>query len=539
MQDTSRPVVVAGRVITLHPERPQADALAIVDGRVAAVGSRSDALAACPAGTPVLELPGTVVPGFIDSHVHMLWGGRDIERLDVSHAASVAEILELIREAVSTQPADGWLLGSASLDAEDLDEGRFPTLAELDEASGGRPLLLDRRAHDALANSAALMLAGIGRDTTDPPGGVIERDAAGDPTGFLVERPAAELVERATPRETLQDRLRWLAGIQPQFLARGITSVVDPALTPDELLAYQHAADAGLLRVRTTAMPLGDGEVAPAELAARFTSAGIDLRRCDDVLRVGPVKLFLDGGGSLGTALLREPWPGTDDYRGNQTTSTQGLHAYASWAAANDSGIGVHCVGGAAIDLTLEAFAAADAERPIAGLGFTLIHAYLWPSAANMSRARELGVLVATQAPLQFSFGRGLIRRFGADAVGRAHPLRSWLAAGVTVGGGSDGPNLATLAPLFAFWQMRRRAVEGLEEPVGVQEAVDAQQALELYTTGAAQVARAPERGRLAPGCVADLVALDVDPLSATPEECRDGHVLATLVGGDLVFDAR
>jgi predicted amidohydrolase YtcJ len=257
------------------------------------------------------------------------------------------------------------------------------------------------------------------------------------------------------------------------------------------------------------------------------------------VLRLGPIKLFLDGGGSLGTALLREPWPGSDGYFGNQTTSTAALRAYASWAAAHGRGIGVHCVGGAAIDLALEAFAAADAERRIAGLGFTLIHAYLWPSAENMARARGLGVLVATQAPLQWAFGPGLIRRFGVEAVGRAHPFRSWLAAGVTVGGGSDGPDLETLAPLFALWQLRRRTVQGRDEPVGAHEAVDARQALALYTTGAAAVALAPDRGRLAPGCVADLVALDVDPLTASPEACRDGHVLATMVGGKLAFDAR
>ena len=532
-------VVVAGDVITLDDGHPRVQAVGVVGGRVTAAGTLDEARAACPSGAPVLELPGTVVPGMIDSHVHMLWGGRDAERLELSNATSVAEMVAGIAAAAAAGPRDAWLLGSASLDREDLREGRFPTLAELDESAGGRPLLLDRRAHDGFANSAALAAAGIDGSTADPPGGVIERDAAGDATGFLVERPAVELVERAAPAASLADRLRWLAAIQTEFLARGITGVVDPALTPDELLAYQHAADEGALTVRTTAMPLGDGEVEPKEMMRRFAAAGVDLDRRDETLRIGPIKLFLDGGGSLGTALLREPWPGTDGYLGNQTTSTEGLRAYASWAAANGRGIGVHCVGGAAIDLALDAFAAADAEHPIAGLGFTLIHAYLWPSSENLAQARSLGVMVATQAPLQWKFGPGLIRRFGADEVGRAHPFRSWLDAGVTVGGGSDGPDLVSLAPLFGFWQMRARTVEGRDDAIGSDEAVTAQQALELYTTGAAAVALMPESGRLAPGCVADLVALDVDPLAATPEQCRDGGVLATVVGGQLVHDAR
>jgi predicted amidohydrolase YtcJ len=534
MTTTDGPLVVTGDVVTMWPPRPRVAAVAVAGGRVVAAGSRDEALAAAP-GATVLELPGTVVPGFIDSHVHLLWGGRDAERLDVSSAGSVAEVLAALR----TAPGDGWILGSAAIDAETLAEGRFPTLAELDEATGGRPLLLDRRAHDAFANSAALALAGIGDGTPDPPGGVVERGADGRPTGLLVERPAAELVERVTPADGLDDRRRWIETAQRRLLAHGITGVVDPALLPEELLAYQEAADAGELVVRTTAMPLGDGEVEPGELLARFTAAGVDLGRADDVLRVGPVKLFLDGGGSLGTALLDEPWPGTDGYRGNQTTSTAGLFAYARHLAAHGRGLGVHCVGTAAIELALDAFAAADAEHPIAGLGFTLIHAYLWPTAAQMVRARELGVLVATQAPLQFAFAPGLIRRFGEEAVGRAHPFRSWLEAGVTVGGGSDGPDWDTVAPLFSLWQMQRRTVAGRDDAIGAQEAVTAEQALALYTTGAAAVALMPDQGRLAPGCLADLAALDVDPLAAGPEACRDGAVLATVVGGELVHDAR
>jgi predicted amidohydrolase YtcJ len=128
------------------------------------------------------------------------------------------------------------------------------------------------------------------------------------------------------------------------------------------------------------------------------------------------------------------------------------------------------------------------------------------------------------------------VERFGRGRVGDAHPIASWLRAGVTVGAGSDGPGVP-LAPLFAIWQLQRRTIEGADEPVGAHEAVDARTALELYTTGAAAVAVAPERGRLTPGSPADLVALSVDPLRATPEECRDGDVLVTMVGGETVYE--
>jgi predicted amidohydrolase YtcJ len=526
--------ILTGDIITLDPARPRVEALAIDDGRIAAAGTRGDAAAAVPAGTPVRELRGTVVPGFIDSHVHMLWWGRERDRVSLSGARSIHEALERIAAFAAANPHKAWLEGSADIDERDLAEGRFPTHAELDAATGGRPLLLDRRSHDGIASTSALRAAGIDATTPDPPGGVIRRDGDGEPTGFLVERPAVELVERAMPPVAATDRLRWLRDIQPVFHAAGITTVVDPALSPGELDAYRALHERGELTMRTTVMPLGDGERHPDSVIAPF--GDLDALRGGDVLRLGPAKLFLDGGGSLGTALLDEDWPGSDGYRGNQTTSTEGLHTWAAWAARAGIGLGVHCVGTAAIGLTLDAFAAADAVSPIDGLPFTLIHAYLWPTPDQMRRTRELGVLVATQPPLQWSFGPGLVERFGAARIGDAHPIRSWLAAGVTVGAGSDGPGVP-LSPLFGLWQLQRRTIEGGDEPVGAHEAVDAQTALELYTTGAAAVAVAPERGRLTPGAPADLVALGVDPLRAAPEECRDGEVLLTMVGGDVVFE--
>jgi predicted amidohydrolase YtcJ len=534
-------LVVLGDIVTGAPNHPRATALAIADGRVVAVGDRDAALSAVAPGTPVMELGGTVVPGFIDSHVHMLWGGRDLERVDVSHARSVRELIEIVQAYAAANPGLEWLAGSAAVDRETLAEGRFPTLAELDEAAGGRPLFLDRRAHDAFANSEALRRAGITDSTPDPVGGVIERDTAGAATGFLVERPAAELVDRAMPEPTAADRARWLAAIQRDFLSWGVTSCVDPALTPVEMLAYQAAADAGELTVRTTIMPLGDGEIDPLAMAAAFTAAGVDLGRYDDVLRVGPWKLFLDGGGSLGTALLYEPWPGTDGYLGNQTTSTEGLFAYARHAATSGMGLGVHCVGSAAIDLCLDAYAAGGelTDRDLGELGFHLIHAYLWPSPEAMARTRELGVRVATQAPLQWDFGPALARHFGVEGAGRAHPFRSWLDAGCTVGGGSDGPGGETrISPLFGMWQMRTRMIRGFEEPVGPHEAVTAEEALMLYTTGAAALSRAPERGRLEVGAPADLLALDVDPLTDDLDALRAGSVRTTVVGGEVVFEA-
>jgi predicted amidohydrolase YtcJ len=156
-----------------------------------------------------------------------------------------------------------------------------------------------------------------------------------------------------------------------------------------------------------------------------------------------------------------------------------------------------------------------------------------------MARTRELEVGVATQAPLQWDFGPALARHFGVEGAGRAHPFRSWLDAGCVVGGGSDGPGGETrISPLFGMWQMRTRRIRGFDAPVGAQEAVTAEEALMLYTTGAAALSRAPERGRLAVGAPADLLELDVDPLTADADALREATVRRTLVGGEVVFEA-
>ena len=384
-------------------------------------------------------------------------------------------------------------------------------------------------------SSAALERAGVGAGTPDPVGGVIARDEAGVPTGLLVERPAVELVSAVVPSPSLDDRRRSLARIQPEYHAAGITGVVDPALLPDELAAYRAARAADELSVRMTAMPLAETSLGVDEAVERLRGGAERPGTGDEWLRIGAVKVFFDGGGSLGTALLREPWPGTDGYRGNQTVPTEVLDGIARECADEGWSLGVHAVGGAAIDAVLEVFDGVNRNRQLAPLRFSLIHAYLWPSAENVASAARLGVIVATQPPMQWRFAARLVEKFGAERIGQATPLRSWLDGGVVVAGGSDGPGIPH-EPLLGMWHARTRIVEGLDEPLGLHEAISAEEALRLYTTSAAYASFAEhERGVLKPGMLADWVALSVDPLTADPEELRTARVLETAVGGRVV----
>jgi predicted amidohydrolase YtcJ len=520
----------------MDPARPRAAAMAVRDGRILAVGTRDEALAALPAAE-VRSVPGTVVPGLIDAHVHTLIAGLELRRLDVSDARSVAEIVERIGAHLNGGGPDDWLVVAAHVQAEELAEKRLPTRADLDPVTGDRPVFLDRRTHDAVANSAALAAAGIDSATADPVGGEIERDAAGAPTGVLIERPAAELVWDLVPEISEADRRTALREIQPAFHALGITGAAEPGLTPAEMGTYQAARADGELTVRTFAMPLADTDLPVDELLAGLRGTGVRTGFGDEWLRVGGVKVYLDGTGSFGSALLREPWPGTDGYRGNQTAPTETFRAIARFCARERWSLAVHTVGGAAIDLALDAFAEADAEAPIAPLRFSVMHAYLWPSAENFRRARELGVFASIQPGMQWRVAASLAGRLGDDGAAAASPLRSWLDAGVEVAGGSDGPDFPQ-APLFGMYQARSRAAQGFEGPVGPEEAIDGERALRMWTTSAARYCFAEaERGALRPGLLADWAALSVDPVECEPDELAEATVLQTGVGGRVVHE--
>jgi hypothetical protein len=301
---------------------------------------------------------------------------------------------------------------------------------------------------------------------------------------------------------------------------------------------YQAAHGDGELSLRTWAMPLADTDLPVAELLAGFRGTGVRTGFGDEWLRVGGVKVYLDGTGSFGSALLREPWPGTDGYLGNQTAPTETFRAVASFCARERWSLAVHTVGGAAIDLALDAFAEADQEAPIAPLRFSVMHAYLWPSEENFRRARELGVFASIQPGMQWRVAGSLAARFGEEGAAKASPLRSWLDAGVEVAGGSDGPDFPQ-APLFGMYQTRSRAARGFDGPLGPDEAIDGERALRMWTTSAARYVFAEnERGALRPGYLADWAALSVDPVECEPDSLRDAAVLQTGVGGRVVHEA-
>ncbi|MBS1678500.1 MAG: amidohydrolase family protein [Actinobacteria bacterium] len=438
--------VIVGNVITMEPERPRAEAFAVAAGTVVAVGSREEAIAALP-GAPVQEPEAAaIVPGLIDSHLHLQWAG--LKLLDAFGEAGPGSLAEAL----------------TALDAE-------------------------------------------------------------VPHWSREEEP------------TLAERLTALRLIQPVLHRLGLVGVVDPAVVPAEMSAYIAARNRGELTMRVVPMPHPDVSAGADAAIAALDGVGARTGLGDELLRLGGVKVYFDGEGKNGNALRREPWPERADDpegRGWQRLPTEEFLKLSAWCAREGWSMGVHVVGGGGIDAVLDAWLKIDAETPIAGLGFTLIHAYLEPSPANMELAARLGVLVAAQPSIHWRNGVNLEGRLGPGAR-TANPISSWLGAGVGVGGGSDGPYFP-LDPRLGLWQARTREVTDGDAPHAPELCLDPEQALAIYTTGSAALSLAGgRRGALAPGQAADWVALSVDPLTASPAAVREMTALETAVGGRLV----
>lgn len=529
--------IVRGNIITMDPQQPRAEAFVTANGRILYVGSADEAAQVAGRDASRIDYDeGAVIPGLIDTHNHMLYTGLQKRLVDLSGCKSVEDILDTIRAYAARRPEAQWITSGLGWQIESFPDPRYPTRQELDLACPDRPLLLNRGNHVGVANSKALALAGITSSSPNPEGGHIVKDDCGEPTGLLLEAPAFELVSRLIPPPSRSERKAALIDAQALYHAAGLCGVIDPGLGSDDMSIYQELWQEGGLTVRTVAMPLAQTHDEVDALLAKLGAWGVRTGFGDERMKLGGFKLFIDGGATLGTALMREPFPDERCNCGVQVTHTTTFHRIAEFCAKNGWSLGVHAVGGKAIDIALAVFGEVNERFPIAGLRFQIIHGYLWPSAQNIADAKRLGVTVATQPNMQYNFAPQLVQRFGAKAFGEATPIRSWLDGGVKVGGGSDSP-VNSYDPLLGIWHAVTRYVDKLESVVGEQEAITPEEALAMYTRDAAFLAFSEhERGMIRAGMLADWVALSLDPLACPARDIRHARVLATVVGGRIVY---
>ena len=341
---------------------------------------------------------------------------------------------------------------------------------------------------------------------------------------------------------SLDDRREGIRRGQRFLTALGITGLIDPAVTLDEWHGYQAAHRNGELVIRIVAMPwipIADGSgPAAARVLAGLDEFGGRTGDGDDYLRLGGTKVYIDGEGMKGEALLETPWAHSG-LRGVQRLATDDFTDLIVEAARRGWGAGCHAVGSAAVALALDAFAAAgDAGADVAALRYQLIHAYLEPSHASRRRAAELGVIASLQPSLLYANARGLAERLGERAL-TANPMRSWLQDGATLALGSDGPYFPFDPRLLIDQAVARITAHQPEGGFGASEAISVEQALRTLTVGGARASFAEQRrGQIAVGMQADWTLWDQDPV-AVPGRARSLTALRTVVGGVAIHDIR
>lgn len=497
----------------MEPSAPRPEAVVVEGGRIAAVGGRG--LADRP-GATVVDLAGaTLAPAFVDAHAHPSISALHPRWGDASGVGGPGDLVGLVRAQAAADPEAAWVRLYGWLDA-----GYSPTRGDLDAAAVDRPVVVTHYSlHQAVVCSRALDALGIGRATPDPEGGTIARDARGEPTGLLLERAWSEAHARSMAAYADPDRwAEHIAADARRRWAEGVTAVHDAACSPAAEAVYSRMAAAGTLPVSVLAMP-HPAALLRSDLGARLD--GPPTGEGDERLRVGPAKLFADGG----VAVALDTSIGGAPVRFG--TTMDDLGDAARRAAARGFAVAVHAIGNVGVERALDAFADLE-RRGLAGAGRPRLEHAGVTSPDQWRRLAELGVVAVVQP--------GFVEHVGIQSGGARFDHHHWLAfaglagAGVTLAGSSDEP----CAPRAPLWGARLGATRTTSTGVVLEgdQAVGVDDWLHAYTVGAALAGgQEHERGRIAPGLVADLVVLDLDEPAPS--------VLQTWRGGELVHTAR
>ena len=528
MRSSHELLLVNGQVLTLEAEDAPCSALLVRDGRVVAAGSADRLRTLCGAGAQIVDLDGrTVVPAFTDAHAH-IWklGHLLTTMLDLRRTPSLVALCQEVTRRDRNLPAGAWLLGRGFNEIV-LAEQRKPNREDLDRAAPHRPVALTRTCgHIYACNSAALHLAGIDRNTPDPPGGVIERDENGEPNGLLHEM-AMGLINRVLPSPSASDYKEMVQAALRHQLALGITASSDCGVIPELLEVYLEMDRRGELPSRVSVMPLRrvDARPEPVPLPAQHASP---------MLRVDTVKFLADGGLSGATAALSIPYRHADT-RGTLRFETSELRSLCQ--ESHDAGwiIATHAIGDIAIDQVLDIYEGLGAHPR--GLRHRIEHFGL-PSGEHLARAARLGVISVPQSIFMYSFGENFAAMLPDEFMPRTYPLRSMLDAGLDVALSSDAPVVEEDSPLMGMYAaVTRRTQKGRE--LQPEQRITVSEALRGYTvSGALAWGDLATRGTLAPGKWADLAVLSKNPLQVDAEELPILRVEATYLAGERVYEA-
>jgi predicted amidohydrolase YtcJ len=541
-------VLVDARILTVDAAFSTATALAVRDGRFVAVGSNEEVRRYIGPATRVIEGRGrTVVPGFIDTHVHALDVASGEATQPFVNLRSIKEVQDWLRAEAPKRPPNAWLWTPRTYPTR-LREHRFPTRQELDAAAPDHPVVVDCAYAFAL-NTAALRAAGITRDSASPVGGAIVKDAAGEPTGLL--RNAGGLLARFRPTSEGAP-LDMLERVHRQYLAAGITSVIERGATLQGFETYRQLKAAGRLHVRATVTIRVPDATNSAAVERFIDGLPFKFGDGDEWLKAGPLKLVADGGILIGTSFMRKPFgPGARELYAIDDPDDRGFLSLTPAQLAAAIGIihrrgwqmVAHVTGDAGVDAVLDGIEAAQKQTPAADRRHTVIHGY-FVNPESAARAARLGVLVDTQPAWHYKDGDALARGLGADRLAHFIGLKTLRQAGVDVAINTDhmlgldlNDALNPFNPLLTIYSATTRRTES-GRLLGPGEAVTRQEALRMMTSAAARFSfDEKQRGSIEVGKLGDFVVLDDHFLTVPAERLRTMRADVTVVGGRIAFE--
>jgi predicted amidohydrolase YtcJ len=536
-------ILSGGKIWTGNPAQPEGEAVAISAGHVVHVGASREVLALKGQETKLVNLRGRrVVPGFNDAHVHFYWGGASLSSVQLRSAKSKEEFRERIAKFAQFLPKGDWIL-LGEWDPQAWDPPVLPSHDLIDEVTPEHPVFVNRvDAHTMLANGLAMKLAGVDRHTPDVPGGVIGRDAQGNPTGIFIDA-AKSLIERMIPRPTVPQIARALLAAQKHAFRFGVTSIQDMGFvgpqaseSADDLFrAYQALQKKGELKIRTSLHT-------PLPQWRKLASLGVCSAFGNETLQIGALKGFSDGSLGSSTAWFLKPYTDNPHSCGGPSDElTDPTVMFANMLGGDQAGeqLAIHAIGDRANQIILDFFEKIERTNGARDRRFRMEHAQHLQK-EDIPRFAKLRVIASVQPYHCIDDGRWACGRIGEDRAKDAWAFRSLLQAGATLAFGSDWW-VAPIDPLAGIYAaVTRRPLDGShprgwvpEEKISVEEAVHA------YTVGSAYASfQDHAKGSLEPGKLADLAVLSQDIFHIDPEEIANTKIDLTILGGEIVYQS-
>ena len=513
-----------GKIVTLDQQLSIASTVVVHDGRIVAIGD--DQVASPYAAATAIDLGGKLLmPGFIDSHTHI--GGQPRRYIDLTKTQSIEELRGQVSDKAEELGPGEWITGYGW--SEDvMAELRRPLRKDLDAAAPDNPVLITRAGgHSGVANSLALQLAGVNLETPQPESGVIERGDDGELNGVIRERQ--DIVNKLIPKATYEEVRESLIGILKEQLSFGITSFVHATGSIESYPEWEHIY--GLHRGSLPRAAIQVSWKGPEAMSAfgRRTGDG------DEHLRLGPIKIFVDGGFTGPAAFTKEPYKGETEYRGKLSLAPEELRRIIREAHAANWQLGIHAIGDAAIELTIDELAAALDESPRSDHRHYLNHFTVMPSAEAMDKMAEYDIAITQQPNFTYTLDGRYSEYLDGDRLQHNNPLRTPMDHGIHVAISSDILPIGPMVGIYAA--VTRKGMSG--NVYGADEALTVMEALRGYTLyGAYLTFEEDQKGSLEPGKLADMIVLDQDILTIDPDHIMEINVEQTWLGGKLVYEA-